>query len=227
LIPAARVLPVLSGGLRGARWVCGSSTHGCWLGIYESGTQQLLKRLLRPDGVFYDIGANVGFFTLLASRLVGSGGRVLAFEPLPRNIHFLKRHIEMNSAANVTIVENALGDHNGTACFDSSRGPSAASISDVGDQVQVRTLDSLCASSGIPGPTVLKIDVEGFEMPVLKGAEATIKRYRPSIVLSAHGWKNRDDCLHLLEGWGYHVEVFHAVEREGDYGMMALPISSR
>ena len=73
-VPPTWEMRVLQGPLRGAKWVAGTSNAGCWLGSFESEIQALVSQIVKPGHVFYDIGANVGFFTLLASRLVGRGG---------------------------------------------------------------------------------------------------------------------------------------------------------
>ncbi len=83
LVPRGAVVPVLTGPMKGARWVVGAGTNGCWLGTYEPRTRHWLQAVLGRGRVFFDIGANVGFFTLLASRIVGEEGAVVAFEPLP------------------------------------------------------------------------------------------------------------------------------------------------
>jgi hypothetical protein len=77
-VPRDVTVPILQGPLRGARWVVGSHTHGCWFGSYEADRQRAFVRLVRPGAVVYDLGANVGFYTLLAARLAGPAGRVLA-----------------------------------------------------------------------------------------------------------------------------------------------------
>src|SRR5256885_1092969 len=71
LIPSKAVLPILQGPGRGLRWIVGSYNHGCWLGSYEYEKQVVLQRLVQKGNVVYDIGAHVGFFTLIFSRLVG------------------------------------------------------------------------------------------------------------------------------------------------------------
>src|ERR671919_200683 len=83
-IPSELSVPILQGALRGKKWVVGSSTHGCWLGSYEYAMRHLFERTVERGDIVYDVGAHVGFYTLLASVLVGPTGRVLAFEPLPR-----------------------------------------------------------------------------------------------------------------------------------------------
>src|SRR6266568_1109680 len=67
LVPREMVVPVLQGRLRGARWIVGSSTHGCWLGTYESPKQHAFAAALRPGDLVVDAGANAGFYTLLAA----------------------------------------------------------------------------------------------------------------------------------------------------------------
>jgi hypothetical protein len=101
LVPRGTTVRIIQGRLRGARWVVGAGTHGCWLGSYEQAKQILMETLVQPGGVAYDIGANAGFFTLLFSRLVGESGSVVAFEPLPANLRFLRQHLAKNDVRNV------------------------------------------------------------------------------------------------------------------------------
>jgi len=74
----------------------GSGVHGMWLGSYEAAKQQLLTKLSLEGTTVLDIGANVGFFSILLSRIVGSKGKVISFEPLPTNIDFIHKHIQLN-----------------------------------------------------------------------------------------------------------------------------------
>ncbi len=78
------------------KWIVGSSNHGCWLGSYELKKQNQLVKYLKPGMIVYDIGAHVGFYTLIISKAVGPNGMVYAFEPFPDNIIFLKKHISLN-----------------------------------------------------------------------------------------------------------------------------------
>jgi hypothetical protein len=117
LIPSDLVVPVVQGPLRGARWVVGSSTHGCWLGCYEAKSQAVCVRHVSPGLVAFDLGANAGFYTLLFSRLVGSRGRVYAFEPSPRALRYLRRHVSLNALGNVVVREMAVGAVSGEVTF--------------------------------------------------------------------------------------------------------------
>lgn len=90
-IPKTVVLPVLSGPNRGLWWVTGTSNHGCWLGSYEKPCVKYVELLVQPGMTVFDVGANVGYYTLLLARGVGPKGRVIAFEPNPINIAHLKK----------------------------------------------------------------------------------------------------------------------------------------
>ncbi|HEV8435127.1 MAG TPA: FkbM family methyltransferase, partial [Thermoanaerobaculia bacterium] len=103
LVPNGRVVRIKSGPLRGWRWITGSAPHGCWLGTYERDSQRAFMDNVHEGDVVYDIGANAGFFTLLASTLAGPRGLVFAFEPLPRNVALLERHVSLNGCENVRI----------------------------------------------------------------------------------------------------------------------------
>src|SRR5437016_8944308 len=106
LLPEDMVLPVIQGPLRGMRWISGSSTHGCWLGSYEYRKQRVFATMIKKGTMVWDIGANVGLYTLLASK---KAGRVIAVEPLPENLSYLEKHIRLNGISNVEVVPAAAG----------------------------------------------------------------------------------------------------------------------
>src|SRR5262245_8579614 len=117
LIPGRAVLPILQGPLRGKKWIAGASDNGCWLGSYEYQKQRLFAKSVSPGDVVFDVGAHVGFYTLLASVLVGKRGRVIAFEPVPANLEYLRHHIRLNRIDNVEIIEAAVSDTDGVSAF--------------------------------------------------------------------------------------------------------------
>ncbi len=207
LIPPDICLPILQGRLRGKRWITGSSIHGCWLGSYESDKQRLFETAIREGDTVFDIGANVGFYTLLASVMVGASGQVYAFEPLPRNTIFLNRHLVLNRAANVKVFEVAIADANGEAYFDDSPNNSMGHLSSTGTRkVRTMTIDDLVFDSKIAPPNCIKIDVEGAETCVLAGARLVLERYQPTIFLATHGPDVHSRSCQFLDSLGYTLE---------------------
>jgi FkbM family methyltransferase len=222
LLPRERLVPILSGPLRGWHWIIGSATHGAWLGTYEREVQQLFQRLLGPGDVCFDVGANVGFYTLLASRLIGEKGTVVAFEPLPRNLGYLRRHLEANHVSNVRLLPVAVSDRAGTAHFTEGNGPAMGSLAENGG-LEVRTvrLDELVASGELPSPSFLKIDVEGAEDAVLTGAASLLRGHHPTILLSTHGYVHHQSCWSLLEDYGYALSLLRDGTADGNYVLVA------
>jgi FkbM family methyltransferase len=156
--------------------------------------------------VVYDLGANVGFYSLLASVLVGEQGHVYCFEPLAANVALLKRHMEMNGIRNCTIVEAAVTADDGWGYLDASGDRSMAHLSEGGENT-VRTvkLDTLVESGEIRPPKVLQIDIEGAEFEALRGGARMIEACRPAILLATHGAGVHQDCVRFLVAQGYHL----------------------
>ena len=115
VVPPRMIIPILQGRLKGRFWIRGSSNDGCWLGSYERKKTRLFEKTVTGGSVVFDIGANVGYYTLLASLLVGPGGKVFSFEPVPRNLFYLRKHLAMNRLKNVTVFEEAASDTCGEA----------------------------------------------------------------------------------------------------------------
>ncbi|HEY8227539.1 MAG TPA: FkbM family methyltransferase [Pyrinomonadaceae bacterium] len=206
LIPGNTAMPILQGRLRGKRWIAGAHTHGCWLGSYESEKQKLFESVVQPGSVVLDIGANAGFYTLLASSLVCPEGRVYAFEPLPRNVRFLKEHLRLNKVTNVEVIEVAVSDQSGEVFFDDTAGSAMGQVATTG-RLKVRTvrIDEFTDRNECQKPHCLKIDVEGHELAVLQGAASTLATCRPSIFLSTHSKSLHRDCCQLLRSHGYSL----------------------
>lgn len=204
LIPEGTVVPILASGARGMRWIAGSGPHSCWLGFNELGNRRAFRHMVRPGAVVFDVGANVGSYTLLASALVGPEGRVVSFEPVPENLRYLEEHIRLNRLTNVDVRRVAVGARSGEARFRKHGDRLQGRVDEQGgDPVSMVALDDLLRQDAIPRPDVMKIDVEGGELDVLRGAFELLRLARPSILLSTHGTAVRDECLRLLEGMGY------------------------
>jgi FkbM family methyltransferase len=165
-----------------------SSTY---VGLYLFGkrlTEQreiaLLKTLVEPGMTIADIGANVGFYAVQMGSWVGASGRILAFEPDPFTFSILRRRTSAATPKNIDAQQFAVGDARGTAtlyCSAYNRAdnrvgqrhdePNVEAI-----EIQVRTLDEYLAERGIAGVDAMKIDVQGLEANVLRGARQTIER---------------------------------------------------
>jgi len=205
-IPPRTKAPILQGKLRGKRWIVGSGDHGCWLGSYEYDQRLLFERLVTEGSVVFDVGAHVGFYTLLAATLVGARGKVFAFEPLPANIHYLKAHLRINRITNVTVIEKAVSDCSGVAAFVEEPSRAMGHLAAHGDlTVPTVSLDGMFQAGEIPAPDFIKIDVEIAVWLALKGAENLLRSARPTIFLSTDPHHMRRQCLQLLESLGYQL----------------------
>jgi FkbM family methyltransferase len=187
------------------------------LGCYEPSKHQAFKQFLRPGTTFVDVGCNKGDFTLLASRLVGAQGRVLSFEPHPENCRWIRKSIAKNEYRNIELYELALSDTNGTAQLHLGEKSGFHTLLAGKPQrekgiieVRTRRLDDLLAEVGFDRPVgAIKIDVEGADMHVLRGARETISR-SPGIVVfldvHPHLGVNPQEVCDYLRGLG--LELF-------------------
>lgn len=148
---------------------------GMLRGRYERETTDLCGQLLRSAMTVVDLGANVGFYTLLAARLVGPRGRVYAFEPHPVNLRLLERNIQLNKYDNVTTVPRAVSNFCGATSLVVGNGPGVSSLysgpltSAKTMDVETTTLDEFFSSEGWPAVDLIKIDIEGAECAALDG----------------------------------------------------------
>lgn len=223
LIPPDTAMPILRGRLRGKRWIVGSSNHGFWLGNYEYEKRVIFERTITAGSVVFDIGAHVGFYTLLASVLVGPEGKVIAFEPSPRNLVFLKDHLHLNQITNASLIEAAVADSSGGARFEESdQSDFTGHISTAGEiEVRAVSLDELIQSGEIPMPNYVKIDVEGAELLVLRGATSIMRHASPTLFLSTHGRAVHDECCTLLESLDYRLEPIAGASIEDTSELLA------
>lgn len=150
---------------------------GCY---YDLSTTAVLKRILKPGWWMMDVGANVGFTTLLAARLIGPSGRVLAFEPNQAAAARLRTNVALNALSNVDINEIGLGSRTGIAQLATGDHHGTSSMrTGSGRRVCVRTGDEFAPPPD--RPTLIKIDVEGYELEVLRGMRGVLAR--PNVVL--------------------------------------------
>jgi FkbM family methyltransferase len=243
LLPRAPY-PVLAGPLKGCRIVLGSlAGEGGGASVYFNAVEpeqtRALVELLQPGHVFFDVGANVGYYTLLASRRVGDAGKVVAIEPLERNLAYLRRHLAINDVRNVQIVPEAVADRVGETCFEAGVNPAEGHIVQAGDGAEPArgAKSSECAgpASGTPSsintavtvpmttldrlverlelvPHVVKMDIEGAEYLALLGASRTLGHSKPALLLSVHSASLREQCTALLRQHGYRFQQLAPME---------------
>jgi FkbM family methyltransferase len=222
MIPSWAVVPVFGGINRGYRWIAGSALASCWIGNFEEDHQVALSALARPGAVVYDIGANVGFYTLALARLVTPSGHVYAFEPDARNMHLLRRHLRMNRLQNVTIVQSAVSSASGLVPLEGEQG--MARIAKQGNYlIPSVSLDQIVAQ-GNPIPSFIKMDVEGAEAMVLAGASEILARRQTSWLIATHSAALREQCLALFAQQGYEPRKLDFSKFDGqDFDFLALP----
>ena len=229
VLPKGIAYPVLSGPLKGSRFCLGSGAgEGGGARIYfnlvEPGQTRAFVNMVEPGQVVFDIGANIGYYTILASKLVGVNGAVFAFEPAIRNIVYLYRHVTLNKAENVTIVSAACSDSLSINWFSLGANCALGHLAESGflqgerlgnvGVVPTVTVDEFVRHTGIL-PDVMKIDVEGAELRVVHGARDTLIAGSPTVFLSVHSSDLRTSCLDFLKGLNYTFETLNGGDKDG------------
>ena len=208
------------------------------LGRYEVETTRLFERILKPEMVVIDVGGHVGYFSLLAARLVGPQGKVFTFEPEPTNYRLLLENIGLNGYQNIVAVNSAVSSALGTmdlylAGLDNGRHsayrhglPESGRI-----VVDTTTLDDFLQGEGWPRVDLVKIDVEGGERDVLDGMRQTFERsgglklileFNPSLLRNAG--VNPAQFLSRLAGEGFRVQCID--DRHGLISVDATGVDS-
>jgi FkbM family methyltransferase len=195
-----------------------------WTGLHRDDARiiRLMREVLPADGIFLDVGANIGLHTLAAAgRVAAGGGAVVAFEPHPANFRTLKHNIARNSHSHVLAHNAGLAEAAETlTCQGPAQGGnwSLASQGPHSFQVRLLRLDDYLLEHPLPRLDLIKIDVEGAEVRVLRGARQAIERFRPVIVFEAcPAWLRRlntsnDELLGVLESMGYAI---HRLPEDG------------
>ena len=181
---------------------------GLFLQQYERDVVAVVERVTEPGWTVLDIGANIGAHTLRLSRLVGTTGRVFAFEPMDYAFSKLSRNLLLNEAGNTRAFKLALSDHNADACpvdFRSSWATSGERRRET-SSVDLRKLDDWFLEHRLSRLDLIKLDVDGHEWQVLKGGLMSIERYRPILLIEAGAWhfaSRETNPLELLASLGY------------------------
>lgn len=157
-------------------------------GFYEVIELDLFERLARASRTIVDVGGNIGLYACLAARTAPAGATIVSFEPIPENIAWLKGNLAQNGAEGVTLVESAVGEREGTITIYTSKqsiGTHSASSrnaeSGVGTEVPMTSVDAHTAAHGLGPVDLLKVDVEGYDGFVLRGAERVLSEDGPAL----------------------------------------------
>lgn len=211
-------LPVIKGNGRGLRVRFGDSNVSRIVRVIEAEAEDSFVEHVHQGDVVYDLGANIGWYSLLAARRVGPGGRVIAFEPSVTNAAYIEWNAAANGFPNVSVVPAAVSDRDGWAVF-LDKGPLMSRLDKDDDEDQARrraarnptvlarrtvpvlSLDTWIAQTEQPPPTLIKIDVEGAEIGALRGMRETLRSARPTLIIEPHG--TRKAVVELLESFGY------------------------
>ena len=199
-------------------------------GMYEPAVMLVLRRLLLRGAVFVDVGAQIGLYTLLGSRWTAGGGHVYSFEPSSRELAVLRENVELNDLRNVTVTAAAVheragravlhiasADHRGQNTLASSFGYEGIE-EDGQEAVDLVTLDDLWTARHWRRPDVIKIDAEGAELHVLRGAAGLLRDARPAVVFEVNET--------LLRASGASVDEVGQFFKALDYQMYRVDDSS-
>lgn len=187
----------------------------------ESFPFAMLRHLVRPGDVVYDVGANLGLYARYLVATLGAG-QVVSFEPVPENRALLASNLRLGKIEDrVTVLPMALADEDGEAEFqlddmqsasgtlskvtdgEASVGRQNLGLAPLTTRVPVRRLDTVIAEAGLRPPAVIKVDVEGAEGLFLRGAANLLREHRPHLLVELHGVEHIRDVLGFLDGLGY------------------------
>jgi FkbM family methyltransferase len=208
---------IAAGNLAGTRMLLDlKAEKDYWLGTYEPQLQAAIQELVLPGQIVYDIGANIGFMTLLFAQCVESTGHVYAFEALPANLQRLRDNIALNAVDDrVTIISAAVNDRSNSTKFYIGPSPGTGKlVKSAGrstityrESIEVEgiSIDDFIYQSGNPAPDILKIDIEGGEVLALPGMSRMLHEKRPVVMIELHGQEAARVGWDLLKKENYRI----------------------
>ncbi len=181
-----------------------------YFGIDEPRVAALTRTLVRPNSVIYDIGAHIGYTTVIFAHYLKNTGQVHAFEILPSTSGLLRRTVEANGFKNVVIHNVGLGDREMT--LNLPRGNTSMTKVDAelrtGEALEVCRvvpLDTYVQQNMLSAPSLIKVDIEGAEIDFLAGADQLISRYRPTMIIEFHSSRLFKKGFEILNARGYKL----------------------
>jgi FkbM family methyltransferase len=181
-------------------------------GTFEIEVTRAIQNVVRPGWTVVDIGAHIGYETLLLAQQVGSKGRIFAFEPFGENFRVLGENINLNGCQNITPENKAVINQSGRVSLARTDSdpltPTSQVVLGLGSDIEAVSLDDYFRDSRSP-ISFVKIDAEGAERLVLEGMRALLKKDRPVLLVELHGFDSYGDqhpALLLLKESGYTVQ---------------------
>jgi FkbM family methyltransferase len=205
-------------------------------GMYEMGTMNFIQENLSAGGTFIDAGANIGVMSLAAAKTVGTQGRVLSFEPHPETRTILEKNIALNGFSQIEIQPLGLGSGRSTGTlFSEEKNRGGASLIDYeendehGAEIQIASLDSLVEGLNLDKLDLIKIDIEGWEFEMLKGAKETLNKLRPALIVEIDLHRKLEggtvaEMVDFLVELGY--EVYRFPENKNHPGILVKLIGN-
>jgi FkbM family methyltransferase len=186
---------------------------------FEETISYCIHRFVKEGGKCFDIGTNIGIWSLLMSEICGETGRVYSFEPTPLTLKNLRENIELSGKTNITVIPTALGDEKGEVNIYTPADPGRTSMApetegDVSNQVPVNRLDEVWEELGRPQISFVKMDVEGAEPLVLAGGGRFFQQCRPVVTSEINNEKlsrmdkKPEDIFRFFREWDYEMFVF-------------------
>ena len=207
LIFSGITLPIQDGPLKGKKWCVTTSIRYIKGKYVKRDTDILIKNVSEGETV-YDIGAHVGYFSVLCSGIAGRNGKVYAFEPVPMNLKFLRKHIKINKCDNIKVFSTCVSDMVGEEYFNNNQGSATGHLSSQGKlRVSVNTLDNLLNAGELNPPDFIKINAEGAEQSILSGSMKIIEKYKPKFLITFHSEELKDNCIKILSQYNYNIHV--------------------
>jgi FkbM family methyltransferase len=211
---------IRAGPLRGAVLELDPRALDMVIGRYETGVQEIVQDTLQQGDTAFDVGAHLGYFTLIMASTVGSQGRVFSFEPDPAIMGALQRNVERNASSfpgRVVPVEAAVAGKAGRAVFARGWRTTRGKITKEEGDFDVEAFTLSDAAQRFGRPALMKIDVEGAELDVLEGGLDLLKAAKPVLLIEAHSSRLEQDCKTLLETLGYRCTSIVAPDRRETY----------
>ncbi|MEX2162094.1 MAG: FkbM family methyltransferase [Anaerolineales bacterium] len=208
---------VAGGALSGVKlWLDLQSEKDYWLGTYEPELQQAIRDWVTLGMTVYDLGANVGYISLMLARQVGSTGQVFAFEPLPANQERLRANLALNPQLRVELVPKAVAEKSGPRDFFVHASDDMGKLQGAAGRntdyqgaikVMATTQDDFVFLEQNPAPGLVKMDIEGGEAQAFLGMSRVLKEIRPIVLMELHGQDAAEAAWAVLQQAGYSLHL--------------------